>query len=65
LAGPIVILFFVGHKIYSRTLKFGVHLSTVDVDAGRRELNLGEEMEAERAAYRAMPFWKKVWNFWF
>ncbi|OBT81194.1 hypothetical protein VE02_10273 [Pseudogymnoascus sp. 03VT05] len=65
LAGPIVILFFVGHKAYSRTLKFGVNLSTVDVDAGRRELNLGEEMEAERAAYRAMPVWKKVWNFWF
>ncbi|KFY76464.1 hypothetical protein V499_03886 [Pseudogymnoascus sp. VKM F-103] len=65
LAGPIVILFFVGHKIYTRTFKFGVNLSTVDVDHGRRELNLGEEMEAERAAYKAMPFWKKVWNFWF
>lgn len=65
LAGPIVIFFFLGHKIYSRTFKFGVHLSVVDVDAGRRELNLGEEMAAERAAYRAMPFWKKVYNFWF
>ncbi|KFY54353.1 hypothetical protein V497_07791 [Pseudogymnoascus sp. VKM F-4516 (FW-969)] len=65
LAGPCVIVFFVGHKIYSRTLKFGVNLHSVDVDAGRRELNLGEEMEAERAAYRALPFWKKVWNFWF
>lgn len=65
LAGPIVISFFLGHKIYSRTLKFGVHLSVVDVDAGRRELNLGDEMAAERAAYQALPFWKKVFNFWF
>lgn len=65
LAGPIVILFFVGHKIYSRTFSFGVQLSQVNVDLGRRELDLRDEMMAERAAYKALPIYKKIWNFWF
>lgn len=65
LAGPVVICFFLGHKLYTRKFSIGVHLSSVDVDAGRRELNLREEMIAERAAYKAMPFWKKFVKFWF
>jgi amino acid transporter len=69
LAAVIVIAFFLGHKIYSKialgTFQFGVNLHTVDVDAGRRELNLKDEMDAERAAFAAMPWYKKLWNFWF
>jgi amino acid transporter len=69
LAAPIVLVFFFGHKIYvfatTRSLKWGVNLRTIDVDEGRRELNLREEMDAERAANRALPFWKKCLKFWF
>lgn len=64
LAGPIVILFFVGHKIYSRTFSFGAPLRTMDLDEGRRELNLKDEMDRERAEWAATPFWKKVYKFW-
>lgn len=37
-----------------------VKLDTIDLDQGRRELDLKEEMDAERAAYAAQPTWKKV-----
>jgi hypothetical protein len=50
----------VGHKLWTRTWSFGVSLSTIDVDEGRRELNLKDEMDAERAAYAALPIWKKI-----
>ena len=39
-----------------------VKLDTIDIDAGRRELNLKEEMDAERAAFRALPIYKKAWE---
>jgi hypothetical protein len=40
-----------------------VDLSTIDLDHGRRpgELNLLEELDAERAAYQALPLPKKIW----
>jgi len=65
LAAPLVIVFFLGHKLYSRTWSIGVNLSTLDVDEGRRELNLKDEMDAERAEYAALPFYKKFLRFWF
>jgi len=60
LAAPIVLVCFIGYKLYSRNWRMWVDLSTLDVDAGRRELNLKDEMDAERAAWKAMPWWKKV-----
>jgi len=65
LAAPIVILFFIGWKVAKRDWSLGVDLRNMDVDAGRRELDLKDEMDAERAAYKALPFYKKVWAFWF
>lgn len=57
-----VIVLFTGHKLYSRTFSFGVNLATVDVDHGRRELNLKDEMDAERAEYALLPWYKKIWR---
>lgn len=64
-----MLAFFVGHKLYTfittKSLKFGVNLRTLDVDEGRRELNLKDEMDRERAEYKALPFGKKFMKFWF
>jgi hypothetical protein len=40
-----------------------VKLDTIDVDAGRRELDLKEELDAERAAYKALPIHKKAYAY--
>jgi amino acid transporter len=40
LAGPIVIALFVFWKVWSRDWKFGVKLKDMDLDAGRRDLDL-------------------------
>jgi amino acid transporter len=71
LAAPIVILFFVGYKIYERVQDgkwtFGVDLNSIDVDEGRREIDhdaFRAELEAEREERKNWSMAKKQWNFW-
>jgi amino acid permease len=59
-----VLLFYVGYKVVMRDWSMWVKLDTIDIDAGRRELNIKDELDAERAAFRALPFHKKAWE-WF
>ncbi|KAH8801738.1 amino acid permease/ SLC12A domain-containing protein [Xylogone sp. PMI_703] len=68
LAAPIVLALFVGYKIYQRTWKFGVNLHDINIDEGRREMDLDafhEELAAERAEKATWPRWKRWWDFWF
>ena len=67
LAAPIVILFFVGYKVFYRQWTIGVKLHEIDIDEGRREVDIGAfraEMDAERAEKAAWPLWKRTWDFW-
>lgn len=66
LGAVVVLLFLVGHKIYSRKLNTIVPLDTMDLDTGRRtnDLDLVKQENYEKlAAYRAMPWYKKVIDF--
>lgn len=46
-----------------RQWSFGVPLATMDLDASRRAIDgTKEEIMEERAAYRALPMWKKVYQ---
>lgn len=66
LGAVVVLLFFVGHKIYSRKLNTIVPLDTMDLDTGRRsnDLELVKQENYEKlTAYRAMPWYKKVIDF--
>lgn len=68
LAAPIVLLFFVGYKLWYKQWSFGVNLRDINVDEGRRELDLvafRAELDADRAEEAKWPMWKKVMNFWF
>jgi amino acid transporter len=67
LAAPIVILFFVGYKVFYRQWTIGVKLDEIDIDEGRREVDIDAfraEMDAERAEKAAWPLWKRTWEFW-
>jgi amino acid transporter len=68
LAAPIVILFFVGYKLYYRQWSLGVNLADIRIDEGRREYDVDAfraEMEAERAEQAQWSWAKRQWNFWF
>jgi amino acid transporter len=62
LAAPVVLLFYFGYKLVMRDWSWYVKLDTIDIDAGRRELDLKDELDAERAAFKALPFHKRAWE---
>lgn len=64
LAAPIVLLFYVGWKVWKKDWSLCVDLHNIDVDEGRRELNLGEELRLEREMKKSWPWWKRTWDFW-
>jgi len=70
LAFPVVILFFVGYKLWYREWRFGINMEELvaTIDEGRREVDIDAfraEMDEERREKAAWPFWKRTWDFWF
>lgn len=68
LGAVIVCLFYFGHKIYARKLNTIVPLDTMDLDTGRVETDferLLQELFEEREAFKALPFYLKVWHYLF
>ncbi|KAF8863372.1 general amino-acid permease-like protein GAP1 [Acephala macrosclerotiorum] len=60
LTAPIVILFYIGHKLYAKTSI--VRTKDMDLDTGVRDLNLPELIAQEEAERRSWPKWKKVYK---
>ena len=67
LAVPVVIAFFVGYKLWYRQWDLGVKISEINIDEGRREIDLDAfraELDAERAEKATWPWYKRQWDFW-
>jgi amino acid transporter len=60
LAAPIVIIMFLAFKIIKKT-RFR-RLSEIDIDSGKRELDLTAILAEERAEQAKWPMWKKIWK---
>lgn len=64
----VLLLFYFGHKLYTRNWKFVIKIEDIDIDSDRtmfdeEVLNLEKQEERERLA--AAPWYKKVTNFLF
>jgi amino acid transporter len=57
---PVVILFYLGYKIWFRTPFMRRH--TIDLKTGRRDLNLPELLAEERIERAAWPRWKRAYK---
>ncbi|QLL31766.1 hypothetical protein HG536_0B06340 [Torulaspora globosa] len=67
LAFPIVLAFYIFHKIWKKNWKFLIKLEDMDIDTGRREVDvelLKQELAEERAVLAAKPFYIRWWSFW-
>ncbi|KAK1244307.1 hypothetical protein MKX07_003106 [Trichoderma sp. CBMAI-0711] len=60
LAVPIVILFYVGHKIWFRTRV--VNLDSMDLDTGRISSRVQSVSADENEMRRAWPLWKRIYR---
>ncbi|PYH93481.1 amino acid permease [Aspergillus ellipticus CBS 707.79] len=61
LATPVVIAFYIPYKIWFRT-PF-VRAKDMDLQTGRRDLDIQYLVEQERAEQAQWPAWKKAWKF--
>lgn len=65
---PLMIVLWAGYKTYSKSWgTFMVKLSDIDLDTGRRELDveqLKQEIAEEKANIKASPIWYRVYKFW-
>lgn len=62
MAAPIVITCFLGWKAYTRDWNFGVNLKEVDLDLGRRDLDLADVIRQENAEKANWSKGKKVYD---
>jgi amino acid transporter len=60
LAAPVVIVFYLGFKIWKKTSIR--RIEDIDVASGRREIDLDQILAEERAVRATWPWWKKTWK---
>lgn len=60
LAAPIVIACYIPYKLYFRTPFISTDM--MDLNTGRRDLDIQHLIEEERAEQAKWPLWKKVWH---
>ncbi|CAD6636324.1 BAH_G0033140.mRNA.1.CDS.1 [Saccharomyces cerevisiae] len=67
LSFPLVMAMYIGHKIYKRNWKLFIPAEQMDIDTGRREVDLDllkQEIAEEKAIMATKPRWYRIWNFW-
>ncbi|KAK6205462.1 general amino acid permease [Scheffersomyces amazonensis] len=66
LAVIFLIVFYLGHKIITRNWKIFKDLKDVDLDSGRRIVDIDiliQEEKEEEDANKLIPLYKKIWNY--
>lgn len=63
----VLLVFYLGHKIWKNNWILCIRAKNIDVDIGRRETDLEalkQELEEERAILRTKPLYYRVYRFW-
>lgn len=63
----ILLIFYVGHKIWKNNWILFVRARDIDIDSGRRETDIEAvkaELAEERAVMRTKPFVYRVYHMW-
>ncbi|KAK6460701.1 general amino acid permease [Scheffersomyces coipomensis] len=67
LGAPVVIFFWIIHKLWKREWRLFIRAKDIDIDTGRRELDLDllkQEIAEEKAYVASRPLYYRLWNFW-
>ncbi|KAK6199362.1 general amino acid permease [Scheffersomyces amazonensis] len=63
----ILIVFYVGHKIWRKNWILFIRAKDIDIDSGRRETDieaLKQELAEERAVLRSKPLYYRIYRYW-
>lgn len=67
LGGVILIVFYLGHKVWRRNWILQVRARDIDLDTGRRETDielLKEQVRQEKAFLRSRPWYHRLYRLW-
>lgn len=67
LCAPVVLVFYVGHKLYTRNWKLYIRAEDMDITTGRRVVDLDvllQEREEERREWAERPWYYRLYNTW-
>lgn len=65
LSFPIIIVFYLGHKIWKKNWRLYIPVDEIDIDTGRRELDLDllkQELAEEKAYLASKPFYYRLYH---
>ncbi|KAM3163079.1 General amino-acid permease GAP1 [Lachancea thermotolerans] len=63
----VVLFFYLAHKLYTRNWTFAKRAKDIDIDTGRRELDLDalkQEIAEEKLRLSTKPWWYRVYHLW-
>lgn len=66
LSAPIILVSWIGHKIWTKNWSWYIKTKDIDIDTGRRELDLDllkQELAEERAFIASKPFYYRFYKF--
>ncbi|XBW38327.1 hypothetical protein QEN19_003916 [Hanseniaspora menglaensis] len=66
LSFPIVVFFYVSHKVYTKNWKLLIPVGEIDINTGRREtdmVQLKADVALEKAQLRAKPFYYRAYEY--
>ena len=67
LAVPIVIVFYIGHKVWTRSWSFYIRAKDMDVTTGRSMMDIElikQEIADDKELLARKPLWYRFFNFW-
>ncbi|ODV77681.1 general amino acid permease [Suhomyces tanzawaensis NRRL Y-17324] len=67
LSFPIVLVFYLGHKVWTKNWTWYIRAKDIDIDTGRRELDLDvlrQEIAEEKELLSTKPFYYRVYRWW-
>lgn len=67
LGGGIVLVFYVGHKLWTRSWRLYIRAKDIDLDNGKTAVDIDlikQEIQEEKEALRAKPLYYRVYDFW-
>jgi amino acid transporter len=67
LSVPVIIVLYVGHKVWTKNWRLYIRAKDIDIDTGRRDLDLDvlkQELLEEKEIIAAKPFYVRVWHYW-
>ncbi|KAI5962019.1 hypothetical protein CANMA_003671 [Candida margitis] len=67
LGGVIVLVFYVGHKLWTRNWRLYIKARDIDLDNGKSAVDIDlikQEIQEEKEALRAKPLYYRIYDFW-